>query len=852
MTVSQDNTKLNLSYYYPEKMKESPSLNLTGKTGLQANLILSCEPPSLIEAPNLNKKKRKRILEDDPLAAKTERLLSSPLKKYRSEKTSSETFFDSFKTKSSLRTFYISLPSQEKKEMRETLAKLLSIYHDWLDENSFHKRSFFRHTLGVHDGLIAHSLHARSTGGAVTLFLNFWESKKFSKGGKAAFYFFFSKVFRLSDVFDSTYCKNGISFLVEKSPLFKAILEETSRHNHFGEIKFRKATPMATFLSLTLMKRALSYYKSNPYSLFFVSRQILEETKIPVLLFRKEKGQIVVESIEFAYDGFGFPISFDKRSYNNFKTFSNKLREPLILNDSKAKKLVSYLEPKKKIDPPRLLFLFYKQIKKDFFYDTAYPYFELFAKNTGINTTEVAHMLKNAFTTPSWVEEPLFDVNEEDPPFMSISDREEASFLRDEGVPLLNLPEVIIQNIPDPRILKFDEPVEIPKSELPKKKSKIRGLPNVGNSCYLNSAMQAFFHLKLFRKLILRDNWLLELNSLLEAEVNSFFNRMTLTLNRGEIREVLRKWQQIPSREFDQRVLDESLADHSQMRKNDRLLLKALFKSASSEKMLEQKVRELGSLYFLKENDLRPALSQLRQALFSCKIYPPTEPLKTMQDPAGILEKLLAQFGKTTTLVKKKYPIDEDRVIGEIEKQAATIIQLEAPDPNKIKEKEISLQDLIESNFSKKKLHDEDPLRIETEKELIFESKDWFEKYSLEGSDSDYLVLQLKRYYQSFETRGRNSRVSFHKIDTKFRIDDSCQLDLSTGFEKEKGSCLYQIKAVLFHEDFGLKKANTGHYSLIVRKKEAWIQLSDNKILKVNPKEFIESGYIYFLKKINF
>lgn len=382
------------------------------------------------------------------------------------------------------------------------------------------------------------------------------------------------------------------------------------------------------------------------------------------------------------------------------------------------------------------------------------------------------------------------------------------------------------------------------------------GIENVGNSCYLNSAIQVLLQIPFFKSALLQENWQTDFLNILEGDLNAFSKQLrdTLTpslLNLENLKAVVEEWGESSSSLFDDNTLFEvtlSRFTESPLNENEIKILEELFQKVASEKKIEQAVKEFISLYDTPNydsGDLKKASLKMRDAFFDAGVFFLSQNRTGMEDAVQILEKLLFNLNYQVNLVKMKFEKGKDVPLGHKETQPFQVIQIELPRENV--DEIPSLQEVLDQAFSRSSHHDADPIRIESSLDsTVFEANDWDEKQSIENPPP-YLVLQMKRYLKIED----DGNVEFEKIDTSFKLPTDYTFDLSKGFDLEKGSVQYRLKALVHHDDWGTKRADTGHYTALVEKDGSWSHADDSRVTEViDPDRRMGRGYLYILEKV--
>lgn len=395
-------------------------------------------------------------------------------------------------------------------------------------------------------------------------------------------------------------------------------------------------------------------------------------------------------------------------------------------------------------------------------------------------------------------------------------------------------------------------------SLLEKENSQVfHGIENVGNSCYLNSAIQVLLQIPFFKSALLQENWQTDFLNILEGDLNAFSKQLRDlsepgSLNLENLKAIVKEWGESSSSLFDDNTLLEATRSRfiePSLKEAETNILEKLFQKVASEKKIEQAVKDFILLYDTPNYDsgkLKKASRKMRNAFFDAGVFFLSHSRTGMEDAVQILEKLLYNLNYQVNLVKLKFEKGKDVPLGHKETQPFQVIQVELPRDNDGGAP--SLQEVLDQAFSRSSHHDADPIRIESSLDsTVFEANDWDEKQSLENPPP-YLVLQMKRYLK-IEGDGD---VELEKIDTAFKLPADFTFDLSKGFDQENGSVQYRLKAMVHHDDWGTKRADTGHYTALIEKEGSWSHADDSRVSEViAPDRLMGTGYLYILERVS-
>lgn len=797
-----------------------------------------------------------------------------------------------------IRNIYQSLLPEEKKIAEKTLFFLLDSYEKWLTR--FQQEAFFWHCLTSHEGKLAYPLESQVTLELLIPLAHHFENLKNEKI-RAFHHFFLLNILNFTKGNASPYNLNkNLKILKELSLDYESLLHQTTKEKKTtltDADSLSLTVDFAKSFALTLLlRKALRYFKNNLTSFLKIEpKKLLKNEQVPVCLITKpakasRNSKFYVANLLVDFNDLGLPHSMDLSFRSNSvckknpKFLTNEFfnqKEVIYLSEEQLTQLGVFLQGYKHNSPsPPTLFLFYK-VDEEFipFLGSTDSYFEEEAVNSGISTSQVLYFLKNP-DAKQWSYEPLMPK-----PFDSSDSLiSEGESIKKRKQPYDSSKPISLDPITPKRLKKEEDerkknPLKTYQNHLAffinvfstldtfrpcEKNAKTldnhsplfqlsspnhnqraieseafreikslapKGIPNICNSCYINVVLQILIHIPLFKNLIL-ENQTLKPTSLLENEINTGLRKTGITFNKVKVASLLDELQinGFQSLNFSECQTDEDI-----------IFLQSLFNSAKTELSLQETLKSVIktlSESVSSENSLESLLAEFRFFLFK-RVFYPDICIQSLQDAAQVLEKILYLLNVHAHLVKKKFALGSDFPIGIIERQVSNIVQIPLPATSL----NLSFQEVFNLNFSRNLLYDKDPIRITSDTEVLYESNQWEEEYSLENPNSKYLVFQLKRYFQA-------SNGEFQKNDSSYPLAEV--LNLSKAF-KSKEENLYRPIAAILHDDYGTHKPNWGHYTLLIKIEGTWHHMNDQTVTSLSyPDQLLAKSYIVILEKIEY
>ena len=318
-----------------------------------------------------------------------------------------------------------------------------------------------------------------------------------------------------------------------------------------------------------------------------------------------------------------------------------------------------------------------------------------------------------------------------------------------------------------------------------------RGIPNIGNSCYMNSGLQVLVGISFFRNLIASKTW----------KPCIIYSKLENESEDDQIKRI----------EKDEIIFKETVSQYEQIHSNFQTFLNAYLEGLS----------------------LENSAKKFRSALYKAKLI---EGKKTSQQDAEIFFRTLISASGYTVLYRRRLISDAESGVEEfkfhLDSQPSFTISMKELEESDIFS--LSFQELINLEFSEKNLELDDPY---LDKGYSKES------YKYEEAP-DYLILNIKRFGNDLK-----------KYNEKFIFENGEVIDFSAAMNKEvleqsdRTDFLYEPIGMIQHHG---NTREYGHYTADVKKNGLWFHCNDSQIKKVgliNPN--LGNGYIYCFKRMN-
>lgn len=382
--------------------------------------------------------------------------------------------------------------------------------------------------------------------------------------------------------------------------------------------------------------------------------------------------------------------------------------------------------------------------------------------------------------------------------------------------------------------------------------SRLKGIKNIGNSCYMNASIQILIDNPDFREAIKKLDLPIyqeikkklaalvhssteKINKLLEEDSNKHLKVDINKLINGDIGNFIKE--EGPEGYFSLlNVIGElrNISDESKSKfEEEALSLKRIFKDLQKIRSVMEALRDFVLKYEEPSNtpkDLEILATKLRQALFAAGKL--SSGLTNQNDAAEILDFMLDAIGASTSL--------------QFERKAVAIefSKKDAPEPQTliripINNEPKSFQELI-NQFAIGSLQGGkgNPWKpTDSADKVLHEIDNWYERNIIVGEPPKHIQIQLKIFNN--ELKKINTPVSF----------DSLQVDMTKMFESTSGEkALYRLKSAVIHTGTDISE---GHYYTIVEDAGKWFKYDDDKPTEqVDPLVHLSRGYIFFFEKI--
>lgn len=343
---------------------------------------------------------------------------------------------------------------------------------------------------------------------------------------------------------------------------------------------------------------------------------------------------------------------------------------------------------------------------------------------------------------------------------------------------------------------------------------KIRGIGNVGNSCYINSAMQALLTIP-------------EINSKL-----SILNEAAFVGSQKQIVVAIKKFVAAYNLDF---APEEELENAAEEMQQALLNAGLIFPAQDKREELEATIQALEEMGIGDEENV--ALEEMKAQLAVMKAAGKNYAIKSQGDPIDLINKVLELIGDTIPLTQIiKPPIRNDIAFRE-EKNSVSETTIRIG----LNQKDPSFKRMLE-NYFKPRIEGRGraPKAFKLESGGQEMASRWAEELRIKGQPPSYLIVQLNR----LDVENRERKRLNDPID--LRIGET--FDLSKYLENPKLSAMYEACAVISHKG----DAHQGHYYAIRKDAEAnWYECNDiqfNKLSKQETEYHLGQGSIFILQ----
>ncbi|MBA3602286.1 MAG: hypothetical protein H0W50_01270 [Parachlamydiaceae bacterium] len=354
--------------------------------------------------------------------------------------------------------------------------------------------------------------------------------------------------------------------------------------------------------------------------------------------------------------------------------------------------------------------------------------------------------------------------------------------------------------------------------------SIIKGIPNIGNSCYMNAAMQALLAIPLMSERILA----IDVND--ESKVPHNKKKVTVALQKfimayGDLSSSHHKMQPFASA-LREAFYDAGDIDHSPGK----------FK-------LEKNITEL-----LANDGDEAQLKVLRFKLESLI----NEDLFMQNDAIRVVHSVLDLLGFGVRTLEVKTPKEEHLAALRIKSMPSTFLLL--PMELVLAQKKFHLSDFIDNYFSAAESGDEINYLAVPDARIggSGRSFSWNEQIFIEGPPPPFIALQLNRLVHEKVDGEYTGEQILSRASVQFDPDE--KFDLSKYFDTVPEGAEYRVSAVIRQSGFS---GPSGHYTSVKRDAhnfKIWNFCDDSSTSSIQGsslKAQLSQGYIFFLEKID-
>lgn len=363
-----------------------------------------------------------------------------------------------------------------------------------------------------------------------------------------------------------------------------------------------------------------------------------------------------------------------------------------------------------------------------------------------------------------------------------------------------------------------------------------KGICNIGNSCYMNSTVQALLGVPAFKEKIMSAKW--PGITAIEAQVkNRAVNENELDLV-PTLSGLFKEWEAVDSSAPPKELLEAALSKLKNP--NQVKIVTSAFKRYFVARRLQSALQNFSIALDKSKDpyDMAPYAYALRKAIFETGIYGSSAHSLTKQhDASQLLELINDQLGNHFTYQTIR------SVPGENIKKVKTdpMGALQIPIETKPNDAPIKFQEYCDRVFETTHIDDPDnALKVEEGSKTNFYAK-YDEAIQMGGPPPSHLVIQLKRFEWFGEGGG--------KIGTLVELPEDHIVDLSKAFKEAKiDNVRYKVVAAVHHGG-GL---GGGHYKAFVEKAGQWHTANDSQVYPPGNIDYeLADSYLYILERVS-
>lgn len=342
----------------------------------------------------------------------------------------------------------------------------------------------------------------------------------------------------------------------------------------------------------------------------------------------------------------------------------------------------------------------------------------------------------------------------------------------------------------------------------------IRGIINVGNSCYINSTMQSLLTIpEINQKIAVLDEMAFE----------------------GTHREIARALKKIVAVYNLDCAPDEAMINASEDMQQALLNAKLIPPAPDKSVELEATIQSLESFGFGSEEDV--VLEEMRSELEAMRAANVNYIIKAQGDPIDLIAIVMELIGDTIPLVRESYASGINSAVEKKNEINTPYLLIPLDDTDEI----LSFKNLLYGFFApREKGEGKFPKEFELQDGGQLFADRWAKVVRIRKEPPPYLVVQLNRVIvEGGEQKRLNTAVDLKAGET---------LDLS-GFFETPQSALYEACAVISQNG----DVHQGHYTAIRKDAESkWYDCNDHRLNVLENKEINQQlglGCIYFLQR---
>ncbi|CRX39435.1 hypothetical protein [Estrella lausannensis] len=376
---------------------------------------------------------------------------------------------------------------------------------------------------------------------------------------------------------------------------------------------------------------------------------------------------------------------------------------------------------------------------------------------------------------------------------------------------------------------------------------KTKGISNIGNSCYMNSSLQALLSVPSFKEKIMSEKW---------PAFGQLKDEMAVRAASKQKWELIQdfvgyfnEWEAMDPKNLPKDALSKILRDKSNKDEID--LIRSAYKKYFVLKNLQSTLQEFSTALDQSKNpsDMKPYAYALRKAIFDTGIYGSNlSKLTGQHDAAQLIGMINEVIGyQITYQTIRSVP---DQGIKKVKNEPMGTLQIPILKKPKGDRTPIKFQELCDHVFKTTEIDDpNNALKVEEDGQAAKFYGQYQEKIQIGGPPPENLVLQLKRF------EWFNPELGGAKITDLVELPKDHIINMSSAFENAgEKNVRYKVVAAVHHGG-GL---GGGHYTPYVDKgdgqpaNEDWQVANDSSTYKpANIGHELGDSYVFILQRVS-